>query len=178
MNDPYDEFLRPSGADQKWYVFRTRARHEKKSSERFEELGIQHYLPLRDKTVRRKKGRRTVSRLPLFPGYVFGCCDDPQRLAVMRSGMLAQWLDVKDQEKFLRELRNISAASKATTSLHLYPRLQRGMWVRVVSGPLTGVVGRISRRKDCYRVVLDMTALASAVAVEVDMQDVVEINCY
>ena len=32
--------------------------------------------------------------------------------------------------------------------------------------------GRISRRKERYRIVLEMTALQSAIAVEVEMQDV------
>ena len=90
----------------------------------------------------------------------------------MREGHLSQWLEVTDQETLLSELRSICTASMVGTGLKLYPQLRRGKWVRLVNGPLAGVRGRISRRKENYRIVLEMTALQSAVAVEVDMQDV------
>ena len=163
--------LVPGEAGREWYVFRTRPRREKKAAELFGELGLGHYLPLREKVTR--NGRRTfTSRVPLFSGYVFGCCDLGARLRLMQSGLLAQWLEVKDQQQLLSELQGIEIASGHGTGVVLYPRLQRGQWVRVVSGPLAGVRGRISRRKECYRIVLDMTALQAAAAIEVDMADV------
>ena len=90
----------------------------------------------------------------------------------MRGGHLAQSLAVVDQQTLLLELRNICVAATQGTGLELYPQLRRGTWVRVVNGPLTGIRGRVSRRNERYRIVLEMTALASAVAVEVEMQDV------
>jgi transcription antitermination factor NusG len=90
----------------------------------------------------------------------------------MRSGHIANWLEVKDQVGFLKELSDIQIAAQSDGGAELYPQLRRGQWVRVVSGALRGVRGRISRRKEKYRIVLDLTALHAAVAVEVDMGDV------
>ena len=81
----------PGENGSQWYVFRTRPRCEKKAAELFGDMGLRHYLPLRDKVTR--KGRRTFStRLPLFSGYMFGCCDVGSRLQAMQSGHQAQWL--------------------------------------------------------------------------------------
>jgi hypothetical protein len=134
-------------------------------------MRLGHYLPVREQ-VSRRKGRRYSSLLPLFPGYLFGCCDTGQRLRAMRGGYLSQWLDVKDQQTLLLELRDICVASVRGTGVELYPQLCRGKWVKVVRGPLEGIRGRISRRKENYRIVLGLTAMQSAVAVEVEMQDV------
>ena len=89
---------------------------------------------------------------------------------MMQSGHLAQWLEVVDQSRLLEELRGIEIACQSGQDVRPFPQLQRGRWVRVASGPLAGVSGRISRRESRYRVVLELTALGSAV--EVNMQDV------
>ena len=165
------QMLVPGIDGSEWHVFRTRSRREKKAAELFAQMGLAHYLPLRDK-VTRTSGRRFTSKVPLFPGYVFGCCDGGRRLQAMRSGCFAQWLEVTDQEQFLRELRGIQLVTEHGADVQLYPQLQRGKWVQVVRGPLHGVVGRISRRSGRFRIVLELTALQAAVAMEVDMQDV------
>ena len=164
--------LAPGDDGQRWLVFHTKPRQEKKTSSCFVDMGIRHYLPLRAKEIKRG-GRRLRSTIPLFTGYVFACCDEQERYRSMQSGRLVQWLDVVDQDRFLSELQNIRLACDQGAEMKLFPRLRRGQWVRVISGPLAGVTGRVSRRKDGFRVVLEMTALSSAVAVEVDMQDVV-----
>jgi transcriptional antiterminator RfaH len=166
--------IEPGEAGQSWMIFRTRPRREKKVAEWFAQHQLRHYLPLSRSTMRRK-GRRYSSSLPLFPGYVFGCCNECDRLRAMQSGHLAQWLEVVDQGQFLSELRDIATASAGGTGLHLYPALQRGRSVQVLRGPLEGLIGKISRRKESYRIVLNLTAMNCSVVAEVDMQDVVEV---
>jgi len=163
--------LRLGSGDGQWFVFRTLPRREKKAADLLENMGLSYYLPLREQVTRRGR-RRFSSRVPLFPGYVFGCCDIADRLSAMQSGIFVQWIDVKDQSQLLSELRGIHIAVEVGAGAKLYPRLQKGQWVRVVSGPLQGMAGQISRRNAKYRIVLDLTALQAAVAVEVDMQDV------
>ena len=170
-----DDPLSPGEAGSEWFVFRTRSRREKRAEELFGQMRLRHYLPLREKVTRRGR-RRFTSMVPLFPGYVIACCDSMERLRAMRSGHFAEWLEVKDQDRFLAELRGIRIASERGSGIELYPRLKRGQWVRVVSGPLRGVQGRISRRKEQFRIVLELTALLTAVAVEVDMADVEQVR--
>ena len=156
-----------------WYAFHTRPRCEKKGATAWEEMELRHYLPLRKSTPRKKKGQRQYSfDVPLFPGYMFGCCSMDERVRVMRTGYFVQWLDVVDQKQLLEELSSIYVASRRGAGLTLYPQLKRGRRIRVIQGPLSGIQGRISRRKDEFRIVLNISVLGTAVAVEVDMQDV------
>jgi transcription antitermination factor NusG len=52
-----------------------------------------------------------------------------------------------------------------------HPYLRVGKRVRVTCGPMAGVEGILTRKKDKYRVVLSIDALMRSVAVEVDCAD-------
>ena len=154
-----------------WYAFHTRPRCEKKVAEVCRAMEVRHFLPLRENVTRKGKGRYSF-QVPLFPSYIFACGDDMERLSLMRTGFMVQWLDVVNQNQLLEELSSIYVACRQQTALSLYPQLKRGRRVRVVRGALSGVVGLISRRKDSFRLVLNVTLLGTAVAAEVDMDDV------
>jgi len=168
-----DELFAPGTDRRVWCVFHTRPRCEKKAAGVCEDLHVRHYLPLRRSTPKRRKGqRRYTFEVPLFTGYLFGCVDPEERYALLCSNFLVRTLEVVDQQLLLRELRSIYLATHSRADLALYPQLRRGRYVRVVSGALTGVVGRISRRKEGLRLVLNITILGTAVAAEMDMNDV------
>ena len=50
--------------------------------------------------------------------------------------------------------------------------MKRGRRVRVLRGPLAGISGRISKRKEGLRLVLNISILGTAVGAEMDMDDV------
>lgn len=165
------ELFVPGDGDSIWYAFHARPRAEKRAAEACLDMDLLHYLPLRQSVTRKGKGRYSFE-VPLFPGYLFGCCDLLQRLELMRSGHLVRWIEVIDQKLLLEELASVFLASKVGAGLTLYPQLKRGRLVRLLRGSMAGVSGRISRRKDKFRLVLNVTVLGSAVALEVDMNDV------
>ena len=165
------QLFRSGDEDRDWYVFHTRPRCEKKAAKICLDYNICHYLPLRQNT-HRKRGRTYSFDVPLFAGYIFGSCDSGERLALLQSGFLVRTIEVVDQQRLLDELHNIYLASHQIDDLALYPQLKRGRLVRMLKGPLRGVEGRISKRKDGMRLVLNVSILGTAVAAEVDMDDV------
>ena len=168
-----DRLFAPGADERDWYVFHSRPRCEKKAAGACADLALNHYLPLRESPGRQRQGQRRYSfEVPLFPGYLFGCCDPQERTRLMRSGYLVRWLEVVDQARLLEELKGIYLASQKDVALILYPMLKRGQTVRVVRGPLAGLYGKISRRKRSYRLVLNVSCLDTAVACELDMDDV------
>src|SRR5579883_2710694 len=54
-----------------WFAIYTMPRHEKRTAQHFDYKGIEHFLPLYYAPRSRKKPSKEMSRLPLFPGYVF-----------------------------------------------------------------------------------------------------------
>ena len=168
-----DRLFQPGDADHRWYVLHVKPRCEKKAAKTCLDAEIRHYLPLRQSRPRQHKGQRRYSfYVPLLPGYLFSCCDTGERLSLLRGGYLVRTIEVVDQIQLLEELRQIYLASAGPSDLTLYPQLKRGRRIRVVRGPLNGVQGRISSRKETFRLVLNVSILGTAVAAEVDMDDV------
>ena len=163
--------LAPGENGSLWLAFHSRPRCEKKAASACLDLGLRHFLPLRENVTRRQK-RRYSFFVPLFPGYLFACCHPDERLSLMQSGYMVKSIDVVDQRQLLTELTGIYVACRSGVSVSLYPLLKRGRVVRVSRGPLAGVHGKISQRKESFRLVLNISALGTAVAVEVDMHDV------
>ena len=166
-----EDLFRPGADDSAWFVFHARPRCEKKTAQACRDLQIRHYLPLYESRHRRDK-RSYSFDVPLFPGYLFGCCDRGQRVALLRSGYLVRTIDVLDQAHLLDELHNIYLACQGGADLTLFPQHKRGRQVQVLRGPLAGACGRISKRKEALRLVLNVSILGAAVAAEVDMEDV------
>lgn len=168
-----DCLFQPGRADHLWYVVHTKPRCEKKAAKTCLDREIRHYLPLHQSRPKQSKGQRRYSfDVPLLPGYIFACCNSAERLELLRSGYLVRTIEVVDQALLLGELRQIYLACSVFNDLNLYPQLKRGRSIRVIRGPLQGVSGKISLRKETYRIVLNISILGTAVAAEVDMDDV------
>ncbi len=168
-----DELFRPGEPGQSWLVLHVRPRCEKRAAKACADLKVRHYLPLHRRHHPPRKGQRGYSfDVPLFPGYVFVCCDPGERYRVLLSGQVVATLEVVNQAELLDELRNVFLAASRPVELALYPQLRRGRRVRVTAGPLKGVVGRITERRQGLRLVLNITMLGTAVAAEIDMSQV------
>ena len=74
-----------------WKVLFVKPRAEKKVTEYCRLYGIPFYLPLRERQriVQRRKIR---VRVPIFPGYVFACFPDAQRMPLLQTNLLVRIL--------------------------------------------------------------------------------------
>ncbi|NIT01073.1 MAG: hypothetical protein GTO09_02880 [Candidatus Latescibacteria bacterium] len=158
-------FTRGTG-ENSWHVIHTRSRHEKKFRDECEKMSIPAYLPLVASTSIHG-GRIFEFTKPLFPGYLFCCFHREQRKAILKTRHVANILAVVDQDGLLRELTEIEKAIKLKAELTPYAYLKRGTRVIIVDGPFRGIEGIISRRNGKYRLVLNVTFIEMAAAVEV-----------
>ena len=69
---------------QKWRVFYTQARAEKKCEQRLGQRGVEVYLPTH-KVVRQWKDRKKKVVEPLFRNYIFVRVDEQERLHVLQT---------------------------------------------------------------------------------------------
>lgn len=176
---PPPDFVKPvpldlldlPAAGERWAVLHTLSRCEKKVARACERLGVRHYLPLRE----RRTGTRCrhVHLVPLFPGYVFACLGASRLGPLLESGAIARVIAVRFPASLLDELRQIRAALAAGADLIPGPALERGMRVRVASGLLGGILGRVAWvRRHRVRLVLNVTMLGRGAEVEVDAEAV------
>lgn len=150
-----------------WYVLHTRARNEKAVAEDLQKLGIQHFLPLvRYRRVYGGKVRRVS--IPLFPGYVFLCGDDEDRILALRTRRVANVLTVVKQEQLRHDLRQIHRVVESDEPVDLYPRLRKGTRCRVTGGSLVGLEGVVIRRKGPWRVYVGVEFLGQSAELEID----------
>lgn len=108
--------------------------------------GLSYYLPQAKKESRTPQGRRLESIVPLFPGYMFMKGKAEDRLAALRGNRLAGILDVVDQDSLVRDLHQIYTMISSGLSVAEEPIVPVGATVRVVNGPLTGLIGKVIKR--------------------------------
>jgi transcriptional antiterminator RfaH len=158
-----------------WWVGHTKSRNEKALAHDLVSKGINYFLPMSWK-VRRLRGRKIKSLLPLFSGYIFFCGGENERLEVLRTNRVANLIEVNDQGSFILELICIEHALKAGAPLEPHNYIQKGQRCRVTSGPLAGMEGIVVQVKGRLRLVLqiDMLGQAASVEVETDFIETVE----
>lgn len=164
----------PDEANQEriWWIAHTKSRREKMLASFLTRNSIGYYLPL---VKRRQPGQKRVrfSLVPIFPGYVFFKGDAHERYQAMCSHQIARVIGVTDQSRLLQELGQIRTVIDADVQVYPHHFLEKGQEVRVVSGPFKDLQGIIERKKGECRLVLKVTSLFQAVAVDVST-DMVE----
>ena len=160
----------------RWYAIRTRARHEKKVRQLFEERQIENFLPLWERWSR-WKDRKARVEFPLFPGYCFARFSLTDRLRVLTVLGVAGIVGINGRAEPVLEAE-IDGVRRLVASRLRYdphPFLEEGMEVEVVRGPLTGVRGRLVRKDRSTKLVLAVTLIHNAAALEIHPADVVPV---
>ena len=152
-----------------WFAIQTRSRHEKVVQGQLVMRNVEHFLPMTRK-LSQWTDRKKKIKVPLFAGYCFARFALADRLPVLESkgvvrvvGRAGRPEPIPDVEiESLRELINNSS------NFVYHPYLREGMLVQVISGPLQGVNGRLIREARQCRLVVSISLIQRAVAVEID----------
>ncbi|HTW31713.1 MAG TPA: UpxY family transcription antiterminator [Candidatus Sulfotelmatobacter sp.] len=157
----------------RWYAVYTHARHEKKISEQLSQKSIEQFLPLYE-TVHRWKDRRVRLQLPLFPSYVFvriALLDQPR---VLETPGVVRLVSFSGKPVPLPDLEISALRQGLSSGLRAEPLAYTalGRRVRVKSGPLCGLTGKLVRRKENYRIVIAIESINRSILCEVSVDDV------
>ena len=124
----------------------------------------------------KRKDRRKMIRVPLFPGYLFVKTDlnPTEHLEILKTTGAVRLIGNNDgpisvPDDIVNSLKIIVATENKVITGN---RLQRGDRVIVVDGPFRGVMGIFSRYKGQGRVVVHIEALGQFAAVDVSEEDV------
>jgi transcription elongation factor/antiterminator RfaH len=153
-----------------WYVLQCWVRKEGMIVTQLESQGLECFLP-KYKSLRQWSDRKKEVEQPLFPGYVFCRFEySDRRAAVMTPGVLGvvgcgKTPTPVDNE----EIEAIQLALASGVPRQPWPYLEVGERVRIHTGKLAGLEGILVQFKGNHRVVLSVTLLQRAVALEVDL---------
>lgn len=159
----------------RWYVLHTRSRFEKVVHESLAKKSHEVFLP-QVRVRSRRRDRRVILDVPLFPGYVFirSNLHPDHHLDILKTvgavrliGNKAVPVPVPDDT-----IDSLQIMVSNDTRIDTGSRLRKGDRVMVVKGPFTGVVGTFAHYRGAGRVVVHIEALGQYASVEVDEEDI------
>ena len=160
----------------RWCLIQTRPRNEKWSGENLASAGVTIYLPLLTKVETHNRGRRET-KLPMFPGYLFGCADDGEEALIRRNRCVwnVRKLSEPDELQLLRDLKAVrlceleSAAHRMTVN----PGLRAGDPVLIKTGAFKNQRAIVVRRVDALSVIINLDFLGRSIDIRFDAGELV-----
>lgn len=160
--------------NKRWFALNVAPRHEKKVSCQLEQKGYETFLPLHRQC--HQYGRRTREfQVPLFPGYLFCRAATNDRLPVLTTPGVFQFLGAGKTPTPITDDEIGAIQIAARVGLHMEPHgyWEKGQRVRISRGPLTGLEGMVVDSNKPLRLVLSITLIQRSVLVEIDADCVV-----
>lgn len=158
-----------------WYVLHTKSRFESVVDEMLRKKTVEVFLP-RVIVQSRRKDRKKMIRVPLFPGYLFVKSDlSPEHhLEIVRTVGAVKLVGDKNGPHSVPDdtIQSLQIMVSSDRPIATGTFFQKGERVIVVSGPFSGVTGIFERYRNLDRVIVHIEALGQFAAVEVDAEDV------
>lgn len=177
-----------SATDFPWQVAHVRSRQEKglarfigpdpRKMAELTELPpgtVPFYLPQIENTLK-SGGRTRSSWIPLFGGYVFFRGGSEQRMKVIKSNLVANIIEVQDQQLLHDQLKQIFEMQQKGLRLLLYPEITTGDMVRISEGVFKGYIGQVIRERDELRLIVSVSAIGKSVVVELGKESLVPVR--
>jgi transcriptional antiterminator RfaH len=169
---PDDLLEQELSAAMQWYVMYTLSRREKELMRQLRAKGIAHYGPIAEQRRRSPSGRVRTSYVPLFAGYVFVYGTEEDRYNAIATGCISKCIEVTDGELLQQDLKRIWTL--LTEGQDVRPELQPvvGRRARVISGPMTGSEGTITRAQSQHRLTIMVQFMQQGASVVIDEADI------
>jgi transcription antitermination factor NusG len=145
------------------------SRHEKRIASHCDRIGIEQFLPLYN-SQRSWKNRTVVDlQMPLFPNYIFVRLLPQDHGPLMRlPGLLSTVgnasgpIAIPDLDMEL--LRRIIDCK----TIEPHPRVGKGDRVRVMKGPLAGLVGVVLKKGNGVRFIVTLEMISKSLSLQID----------
>ena len=158
-----------------WYVLHTKSRFENVVYDGLSKKSVAVFLP-KVMVRSKRRDRKLMIRVPLFPGYVFVKTDlNPhQHLEILKTTGAVRLIGTKNSpipvpDSTIDSLRIMVAGENEVITGRV---LQKGDSVMVISGPFAGVTGTFVRYRGKDRVIVNIEALGQHAGVDVDEDDI------
>jgi transcription elongation factor/antiterminator RfaH len=159
----------------RWYVLHTRSRFEKVVHEGLIKKSHEVFLP-QMRMRSRRRDRRVMLDVPLFPGYVFirSNLHPDHHLDILKTVGAVRLIGNKEIPVPVPDetVDSLKIMVSRQSDIKTGSRLRKGDRVMVIQGPFAGVVGTFARYRGVGRVVVHIEALGQYASVEVDEDDI------
>lgn len=156
---------------QQWYAVYTRPQCEKRVHKALQNLQLQVYLPVTN-VLRQWSDRKKVLSKPLFPSYLFTKIYVENIATVMQTNGVVRIISSNGEpiaipEEHIESIRQVLEAGYQFL-IHPYFSVEKGDWVRVVSGSLKGVRGIVITDSSDDHLLIMIKSVGKTVSVNVE----------
>ena len=89
---------------------------------------------------------------------------------MLRTNRVAGLIEVKNQDRIVKDLTPIETAIRSEEILRPEPSIKEGQKCRVLAGPLMGTEGIVIKTQQKYRLILQVEMLGQATSVDIDAE--------
>jgi len=170
-----EEMPIPENLKSAWYAVQISYRCEQRVAQGLTNKGIETYLPLL-REVHQWKDRQKTIDVPAFCGYLFVRYEPNlrNRVKVLETSGVVRMLGGNHAPSPVSEIE-IEAVRRTISSGVPCGRcdaLTPGTMVRVMRGPIAGVLGKLVRIKNSLRLVISISVFSQSISAEVNLSDV------
>ena len=163
----------------KWYAVYTKFKCEKKVLSYLQTKGVTAYVPLIGRTKRYTRKIKHY-QIPLISCYVFVCIEDSERVSVLETPFVFQFVKIKGHSGVIPE-SEINILKRITGELNELELLQEstakvGQPVELIAGNLCGLQGRIVEIKGKKEFLIELEHIGISLRIQVDASQLRPLN--
>ena len=156
-----------------WHALYVRSRSEKKVLSQLEDMGLEAYLPLIT-VVKQWSDRRKKVEEPLFKSYVFVNSSDKQYISILNVYGVVKFVCFEKEavvvpenqilaiKKFVRDYEHGEEYKMQNDE-----DLKVGQRVRIINGPMKGLVGRLDTIRNKRHLVVSIEVVGQSIPVHI-----------
>ena len=156
-----------------WHAIYVKSRAEKKVVDQLDDLGIKAYLPMITQ-VKQWSDRRKKVKEPLFRSYVFVCSNEKEYIPILNVFGVVRFVSferkavVVPENQILAIQKFVSDYEKGEEFKMLNNEdLKEGQLVRIITGPMKGLVGRLDTVENKRHLVVFIESVGQYIPVHI-----------
>jgi len=150
------KFLSEMVISSRWHAVYTRSRNEKKIAFRLQAMGIEAYVPVR-KVLRQWSDRKKMVEEPLIRSYVFVKILPEQYFEVLNTPGAVRFIFFSGKAATIpdKQIDLLKLITGQNTDVVSVPNtFEQGTFVKVIGGPMTGLIGELLHTAGKHNVVV------------------------
>jgi len=158
-------------SEKHWYALYVRSRSEKKVLMQLDDLGVEAFLPLITR-IKQWSDRKKKVEEPLFKSYIFVHSTPKDHYPILNVYGVVKFVTfehkavVVPDNQIIAIKRYIDDFEEGENNLN-DDELKEGQMVRIIAGPMMGLIGKLHSVKDKKRLIVYIEAVGQYISVSI-----------
>ena len=162
--------------EKKWFALYTKPRCEFKAKNQLDYINTQNYLPLCTRTARWSDRIKKIQE-PLFRSYIFIFANEKERLLSLEQSSIVKCICQCGRAACIPnwQIENLQRIEENHLDFQSFNGLVTGKQVKIIGGPLKGLIGTVEKLGGRNLLVLSVDLLNRSILVHLSDQNIVNL---